>query len=115
MYVRTKVTLTDINGDEADYEVGGEVEEAYIHDGTRDRYAGLTVGEPEVSAAGSDLDCSRLYPDPQGGESLAKGWSDAVTEALESEYDCACSDMCADYDSVSDLDPDEFAMMGEED
>ena len=89
LYVTVKVTLEDIHGDEADYEVGAWVDEEYLHDG-RDRWVGYSVGEPDISAAGSTLEESRLYPDPQGGESLADGWSGvveaALAEAAEEQY-----------------------------
>lgn len=100
MYVTAYINLQRIDGEEACYEVGAEVELDPGGYGWKDSYG---VGEPEVSAANQDLSESRVYPDPQCGETFAAGWSDTVEEALIEAYQASARSRADEG-----LDPDEF-------
>lgn len=95
-YITTIVTLEDVHGEEADYEVGADV--------TYDPGDGpwgpeYEVGEPDISAAWSTLDESRLHPNPQQPGVLKDGWSDKVIDALT---------RVAEDDDGLGLDPDDY-------
>ena len=79
MYVHTYVTLTDILGNENDYQVGAEVDHDPGGNGWAPEYS---VGEPDISAADGKLATSRILSD----ELLQQGWSDTVEEALILAY-----------------------------
>ncbi len=88
VYVITSVVLGD-----DEYEVGADVD----YD-QGDRYQGPShqVGEPDISAPNCRLKWSRLI-DP---ETLPKGWSEVVEEALVAEHEGKVGDMldsAADY------------------
>lgn len=93
MYVKTTITLQDLQGNEDVYEVGADVEPSLMHDGVRDRFTGYyDVGDPDFSAPDGELASSSIARDPQGGGVFPTGWSDAVEEALVSAYQATCED-----------------------
>lgn len=93
MYVKTYITLEDLNGKEDDYEVGACVDYEPGGNGWAPCH---TVGEPDFSAPGGELSTSRLASDPQSGDTFPKGWSDRVEEALIEAHEGRISDL---YDS----------------
>ena len=91
MYVKATVTLTDVLGNEDDYQVGADVDYDPGGSGWAPEYS---VGEPDISGPGGKLATSRILSD----ELLAPGWSDIVEEALietmskDDSEDCARED-----------------------
>lgn len=103
MYVKTIVTLTDLNGSEDDYEVGACVDYEPGGNGWSPTYS---VSEPEFSAPGSTLKESRLATDPQAGEVFPEGWSISVEEHLVDAYEGFRQDgddLGADADEYDDV------------
>ncbi len=91
MYVIAEVSFP---GDDATYEVGGEVE--YDRGG---EYGGPSyeVGEPDISAPDCSLKVSRLL----NHDTLPTGWSGVVESALIEEYAARLGDAAdarADYE-----------------
>ncbi len=102
MYVKTTVTLEDCDGNEDEYEVGAEVDDAYDNYGGREVLDGCDVGEPDISAAGLTLDQAWLWPHPQEPGILADGWSAKVEDALAEAYYDLDRDLKADRDEYDD-------------
>ena len=83
MYVKTTVTLEDLQGNEDDYEVGADVDVSYDNYGGKERPCGYDVGEPDISAPGCKLKDSRVA----NPEVFVSGWSTRVEEALVEAYE----------------------------
>ena len=90
MYVKTIVMLTDLQGNEDDYEVGACVDYEPGGNGWAPHHE---VGEPEFSAPNGDLKTSRLAGDPQGGEVFPAGWTERVEEALVEAHEARIADL----------------------
>lgn len=101
MYVKTYITLQDVDGNEDDYEVGADVS---FDPGGNGWASSYEVGEPDISAPDGKLATSRLAKDPQAGGVFVGGWADALTEALVEAFQDKVEDMYED----SRPDPDEY-------
>ncbi len=82
-YVVTTVTLEDVWGDEADYEVGAYCSQAWDNYGGKERSCGVDVGDPDLSAPNCTLDESSLVD----VDTLKPGWSERVEQALADTWE----------------------------
>ena len=95
MYVRTTVTLTDLQGNEDDYEIGACVDYEPGGNGWAPCHS---VSDPDFSAPNGELATSRLAGDPQAGDVFPAGWSDRVEERLIEEHEGRIGDREDDRD-----------------